>query len=73
MKLFGWVIELRLRRKENKQRIKYLLEKLVSELEQQGYDVKSTTGNKDTYFSIFRFNSVYSITGHKINLELEDK
>ena len=52
MRLFNWIIEFKLKRKENKDKLRYLAEKLISELEAQGFDTNGVS-NSCKYVSIF--------------------
>lgn len=70
MRFFRWIIEFKIKRKENKERIKYLLERLIKELEQQGHNLESTTSAKRIYFSVFEHEKIYHIDGHQMRLEI---
>ena len=71
MKLFTWIIEFKIKRKENKNRIGYLLKRLVKELEQQGHNTKSQPFPALTYFSVFEHDTSYSIDGHSMSIRID--
>jgi hypothetical protein len=74
MRFFIWIVELKIKRKENKQRIKYLALRLIKELELQGYNTKGTTDCK--YVSIFEFKDEITMggsNGTQVTVKLEEK
>lgn len=67
MKFFIWLIELRIKRKENKDKLRYLAERLIEELELQGHNVQGVgVGSDMKYLNIFGFNDDIRLTSNNM-------
>jgi hypothetical protein len=70
LKLFGRVLEFKLKKKDDKGRIKFLVIRLMKELESQGHDLTGTSDNVK-HITLFEHQNAFSISGIKFNVQIQ--
>ncbi|HUV84989.1 MAG TPA: hypothetical protein VMV86_04720 [Methanosarcinales archaeon] len=66
MKFFIWLIEFKIKRKENKDKLRYLIEKLIEELELQGNNLNGSTGGTMKFLAIFEQKDDFSLESNSM-------
>jgi len=70
-KLFCWVIEFRLKRMENKERLEYLVHRLAQELMAQGYEIPATPHCQHVSLWGQDFSSSIDVSNTNTSIELK--
>ena len=61
LRFFTYILEFKLKKKENKEKLRILTSMLLNELEGQGYDISGSTDTCNAYVTIMEFGQEINI------------